>query len=488
MNLNDRLNSAVTELRQELDHDSIPAFEPKRQVSLASAAAAVFVALVIGAGLFAFVTMTSDEAKVTVTSPSENSSAQSDDANNSEQSDDANNSEQPEEPEEEPAPTEIETAISAPEPAPADYSLPTQLTNSGPDEYIAPQPGSSAWNADDSLLLLYRTGEEIAAAHAVVDPETGETIAELAVDAIDIEQVYWHPLDPQSIIWLEENRVMSRDVLTQEDAVVAAFEQCDVLTSTRFPGPPSISGHMAVTCHLFDPTTEDLATGASLLIVDLALGTATEAELPVGDGEVEALVLSPSGDLLAQRLGRLIVITDLASGAMAELDLSNPDFAWVVLPDGSEALALASYHDTTPGTVLLARPEFVGSDFVDPIVVDVLIGPDAGDEYPPSGTHIEATVGTNESRIVATVRGPASGDSPLTGQLIIVTITGLAGAGRNDPPTVKYTTLDHEGAWMNGYWSNNTVSVNAAGTRVVWASDAGTDSTNTYILDIAGAN
>ncbi len=58
-----------------------------------------------------------------------------------------------------------------------------------------------AWNADESLLLLYRTGQG-KASHVLVDGQNYRPVADLDIYPSDIEDVFWSHSDPDTLFYV----------------------------------------------------------------------------------------------------------------------------------------------------------------------------------------------------------------------------------------------------------------------------------------------
>ena len=446
------LSHATDELRDQLSTAPVPEFRPNRRV----APAVVAVALVVGMGFGAALTRWSggDSNLETVVATQPEPSA-----------DDS----QPVEP---PVIADSgDTIDSGDTVVRGVFPEPVRLTDAAPGEFIAPLPGVSAFNADESLVLLYRTGS-VPGEQVVLDTTTGEITADLNIDAPDIEHVYWNPLVADELVWLEDTRFIRQNVRTGARSELPT--DCTTATTGRFTSPPSQSGRYPIACERDGSWT--------LVVVDVMVGTSAPSPVSIdGAGsDVEAMRISPSGELIAisYKGNPKTTVLDLDDGTEStRIETDGAVVIWATLPDGTEAVVLAGYGDVGPGTIVVVRPD--GS-------TTVVVGPDAGDEYPPSGTALSATTAGGDSRIVATTRGPATGSSRLTGQVIVASIDPDSSDdpdSNNDLDGVV-EVFGHDGGDVNGYWSSNTVSVSPSGKRLVWASDEGTDRTNTFIFDL----
>ena len=68
------------------------------------------------------------------------------------------------------------------------------VSGTGANAFIVPMYSTvSAWNADESLLILYAGG---GAGHQLYDGKTYAPLRALDINAADVEQVYWDTADP----------------------------------------------------------------------------------------------------------------------------------------------------------------------------------------------------------------------------------------------------------------------------------------------------
>jgi hypothetical protein len=58
-----------------------------------------------------------------------------------------------------------------------------------------------AWNADESYLILYHTGD-VSGRHELYDGRSYAFIRDLDIQPADLEQVYWDTLDPQILYYV----------------------------------------------------------------------------------------------------------------------------------------------------------------------------------------------------------------------------------------------------------------------------------------------
>ena len=87
---------------------------------------------------------------------------------------------------------------------PAFGSRVVRITDSEPGEVNKPAYSSmQAWNADESYLLIYRTGTDDSG-HKLLDGNTYEFIRDLNITPSDIEQVFWSHTDADILYYISK--------------------------------------------------------------------------------------------------------------------------------------------------------------------------------------------------------------------------------------------------------------------------------------------
>ena len=310
-------------------------------------------------------------------------------------------------------------------------------------------PGVSAWNADETMLLIYRTGAA-APGHVVLSTATGELLTEVDLSPPDIEQVYWDPTTSGRLVAFENDALWSFDVASAERTSIPLVDGCSN-ADAGYPSPPSAAGLL--------PTFCDSDNGRMLQLVDLADGTQRTVAAPADADAVIAvgrLVVVTAGD------GAVTVFDEqlIANGALVDLD----NEAFVAGSRDGEPVAIAARFGG----------DAIGSVVVHPLdgsTPTVVVGPDAGNEYPPSGTQLSAVA----DRIVFSTRGPVTGE--LAGRVVLVDVAG-GGA-----PIVG--TFEHGSAGTFDNWSTVFVSLSPTGRYLAWSSDSGGDRVDTFISDFS---
>jgi hypothetical protein len=167
------------------------------------------------------------------------------------------------------------------------------------------------------------------------------------------------------------------------------------------------------------------------------------------------------------------VVYDFEMNRVLGLGLRIPEHASIGrLPNGHDAYFSVQY-DTEPNGTLVAFDMTTGK-------VSVLVGPANGYPYPPAGTHISAVAYRNPSMIAVSIIGfQADGQSLLDNELLLAnTVTGEVAR------VAHHHSLGRNGDF--GYWAEPHVVISPTGTRLLFGSDWGGDSVDTYVAELPG--
>lgn len=458
MNLDDQLRSAATDVRSELSSATPPPFEPPSPAG-ARVALLALVALVVGGGWW--LVRPGDEADpvefdVAVPAPDttlDTSETPPLDATGVivagvSTADDVSTSamDQPglDQPSNEP---DFDTNIQ-------------RLTNAPANTAFQPvYSGTQTYNADSSLLLLYQTGEgDVPKGHVVVDAATFEVIAEPDLEGrSDIENISWDPLDPDVLIFQRANELVYLNARTNEVDDTASFSDCTSIGNGSSPGSTiNSSGTVGFLCALPDGTSQWHAFNRldnRTLVGDIA--TIEAAPVP-----------SISGDFFAVAGEQQVIVFDEALQIVRTVDIEASSFTMAQDRNGKDVLVATVFGGpTASGTIVVVDIES-GS-------VDVIIGPDTGYPYPPSGTQL-STAATSAPFQVAIATNAPDADGVLVNEIMLLDLDGANSTlsrlahHRNDGQPV--------GTWP----SDSMVAISHDGTSVLFSSNWGTNAIDTY--------
>ncbi len=159
-----------------------------------------------------------------------------------------------------------------------------RITNSQPDEVYKPVYSTiQAWNADESLMLLYKKkGKENA--HILLDGFTYEPIKALDIGPADLEEVFWSHSDPDILFYASKQYPTYGDfiklnVRTGEEVVLRNFE--DVCGKNNTPSAGGDPMMHSMNDDLFGFRCD---TGDNWTMMSYEVSTDTLLTQPLGEG------------------------------------------------------------------------------------------------------------------------------------------------------------------------------------------------------------
>jgi hypothetical protein len=313
-----------------------------------------------------------------------------------------------------------------------------------------------AWNADETLLMLY----EVGAGHRLYDGRSYEFIRALNISPPDLEQVYWHPRDPDLLYYADGDELIEYDVPDDTMTSVHTFGDCGRVSAGDDPMYISWDG----------PSFGFLCENTGEAFV-YRLDTDTESARV--DAPDLGPQLGPSGDTVY--LGGDIYDGDM--NFLRTLDLDNPY-------DHASLGRYAGGNDTL--NIVVFDPGPNGSGIGTLVVFDlitgedtVIIGEETGYPYPPSGTHISAVAHRAPGWVSVSVVGyDYDGQDILDNELLLA-----------DTNTGEVCRIAHHRSHgrdgPQGYWAEPHAVVSPTGTRVLFASDWGGGQTvDSYVVEL----
>jgi hypothetical protein len=318
----------------------------------------------------------------------------------------------------------------------------------------------SAWNADESLLILYNVGH----GHELYDGKTYQFIRALSdIHPADLEQVYWHTSDPDVFFYVDGKAFIRCHVATAQKETVTTFSFCT--------GNASAGSDPMFTS--FDSKRIGLACDGQSFIYDIAsnqvIAKHAYAENPAQ--------VSASGNLAwLDSTGR---VTDAQLNVVRTLDLANP------LNHSTLGLSPAGV-DTWYGFAFDPGPH--GDDDIGALVTfdlttgqsRTIIGPKTGFPYPPSG-HVSVMAYRKPGWAFVSTFGDLTGKGLLDLEVTVAnTVDGtVCRAGRHRSWGKSNTQL------ADAYWAEAHAVPSPTGTRILFASDWGNGATvDSYVIEL----
>jgi hypothetical protein len=334
----------------------------------------------------------------------------------------------------------------------------TAVPQVGPDPAIRPLYATvSAWNADESLLLLYNVGN----GYELYDGRDYRFLMPIDIEPSDIEHVYWHTSDPDVLLYPSGRFLMRFHVQKALLEPIREFEFCTG-SVTAGPDPMFMS---------WDSNVIGLQCDEQVFIYRVSDNTVT-GRAPTS---LTAPQVAPSGT----RAVTSGYVVDLGLHVQRRLDLGNAlDHASLGrLGNGNDTYNTVAYDPGPAGSDVGSLVTFDMTDGSSRVIV----GPATGYPYPPSGTHVSALAYRAPGWTILSIVGDPSGQGVLDNEIVLA-----------DTNTGQVCRLAHHRSFGSGntrlarpYWAEPHAVPSPRGTRVVFASDWGNGHTvDTYVLEL----
>lgn len=303
----------------------------------------------------------------------------------------------------------------------------------------------SAWNADESRLVLYRPG----AGHELYDGTGYASLGALPISPNDLELVYWDTSDPDVLYYPADASLFAYSIASEQSTEIHAFAGCDDVVNAG--GDPFFSS--------FDSDVFGFQCGGRHMI----LRRSTDAIVGMADSDFElAPQVAPSG---ARAYWQGLVV-DLSLTTVLDLQLDSAfDHASMGWDSrGRDAFLQVAFDGDTVGT-LVAHDMQDGS-------TRVVIGPDGGYPYPPGGTHVSGMAYANPGWAVVSIVGEGQGATLLDGEIVVA-----------NWETGAVCRAAHHRSSGEDYFAEPHAVPSPSGTRVLFGSDWAGD-TDAYVLEL----
>jgi hypothetical protein len=344
----------------------------------------------------------------------------------------------------------------------------TAVAGSGANAAIVPMyTTTSAWNADESLLILYGVG---GGGHQLYNGKTYQPIRSLGINPADLEQVYWDTSDPDILYYVDGQEFIRYHVTAGTQDKLHSFSGLCGSSSVSNGGDPMFTS--------WDSHRLGLVCGNQMFIYDSSTDSVLGAKAVSGTPPAQ---VAPSGTLAYLEAG---------TGQVLDANLNLVRSLGLQVPDNHASLGrLANGHDTWNGAVYDDGNDDVLSNVGILVTWDMsngtggaVIGPKTGWPYPPDG-HISAMAYKQPGWIfVSTIPSDAAG---LQGK----TLLGLENLIADTNTGVVCRVGRHRSWGKNnsvlGYWAEPHTVPSPSGTRAVFGSDWGNGaSVDSYVLEL----
>jgi hypothetical protein len=330
----------------------------------------------------------------------------------------------------------------------------------------------SAWNADESLLVLYAVG---GGGHQLYDGKTYQHLRALAINPADVEQVYWDTADPDLLYYTDGQSFIRFHVGAGTADTLHDFSSlCGSSTPTNGSDPMFTS---------WDSHRLGLSCGQKMFVYDSSTDTVLGPTTVSGTPPAQ---VAPSGTLAYLEAGTGEVLTVSTLAVARSLGLQAPD-------NHASLGRLANGHDTWNGTVYDDGNDDASSNVGSLVTWDLtdgsggaVIGPKTGFPYPPDG-HVSAMAYKQPGWIfVSTFWSSSFSGTGTAPTPVLLDLENLVA----DTNTGTVCRVGRHRSWgktnqVLGYWAEAHTVPSPSGTRAVFASDwGGGSSVDSYVLEL----
>lgn len=333
-----------------------------------------------------------------------------------------------------------------------------------------------AWNADESLLILYAVGR----GHVLLNGRTYAFIRELDINPADLEQFYWSSTDPDLLYYVDNReasgasvrRLLAYRVSTGASTVVKDWSaefgagkgynavrsgNDPLYTSTdnrRFGQGGRLNRNGPNGASLFDGFIFNAATGQRSPLLQL------EGIVPQPSPSGRYAIVPQSNGVRVLNADTLAQVRTLAVSGEEHGDL-------LTNAAGHDVWASIQFDGPSGSGTLIAANLDTGA-------VRTIIGEANGFGYPPSGTHISGRAVKAPGWVAVSVTG--SSNTQLLGRAIVLA----------NIDTGRMCYAAHHRSTSGDYWAEPHVVASPSGTRLLFGSDWGGNGTqvDTYVVEL----
>ncbi len=324
-----------------------------------------------------------------------------------------------------------------------------------------------AWNADETYLILYHTRGSNNG-HHLYDGKTYKYIRKLNITPPDLEQVFWHTTDPDTLMYIDNSNtptLIAYRISTNTKVALNTFNNCSNVSSGSDPMFTSWdSDVIGLVCRQ--------STGKVYLNYRISTNTESTRKIATGSASPQS---SPSGNLFFYPNGNNADILDFSGTLQRNLNLGNPfDHASLgMLADGTDMYYGVDFGGTTCKAGALVAHNMQNGN------CSVIVGQATGYPYPPSATHISAISHKNPGWVAVSMVGKVDGQSALNNEIILA----------NTNPGGVVCRVAHHRTWgkagPQGYWAEPHVVISPSATRLLFGSDwGGGNSVDAYVVEL----
>lgn len=341
----------------------------------------------------------------------------------------------------------------------------------------------SAWNADESYLIVYRT-DGGPARHELYDGKTYQYLRDLDdISPVDLEQVYWDTNDPDILYYANRsyNNLYRYHVSSRQSELIRNFNtQCGSL-ELHGGGDPLFNS--------WDSTRFGFACTPNGALFSYNLATDVVGQLLHRTLDYGAPQAAPSGKRFflnennGSTGGQSATVRDANMNLLLTLDMASGDEhgGLSMLSNGDDTWNAVAF-DSGPngsGTGTLVQHNMVTG------AARVIVGQSTGYPYPPSGTHVGSTAFHRSGLLAVSIKDDMQGDSLLDDELLYVDTDPVTN------PSGAVCRVGHHRTTSDDYWAEPHPSISPSGTRILFSSSwgdsrGGSEVVDVYVVELPG--
>ena len=374
---------------------------------------------------------------------------------------------------------------------------------------VPPYPTIAAWNADESLLLLYATsprpGASSSPGWALFDGKTYAFKRWLSIRPADIEQFYWDTTKPDVLYYVDRQtmELIRYHVSSGSRDTVHDFTK-DVKGSGALASACSSVWHVGGGEDPFSMSQDNDLIGLGCALTSKGRNGATNFagfSYRFSTGAIgspvtaEAVVpqATPSGRhtlYYGQTSGSVEQVLDpLTNNVIHTVRLNGAEHSDMLMNAAGQDIVASAQYDGPSGDGSL----LIGN--LDTGEVSTIIGKSKGDPYPPSGTLVSGRAYKVPGWVVVSTTGRIKRTETYLDQEVL-----LANVDTNKICRVAHhrSTGNWDDAKQSNYWAQPNATPSPRGTRILFASDWGaaapgaavtadpTAAIDTYVIELPG--
>lgn len=336
-------------------------------------------------------------------------------------------------------------------------------------------PTVAAWNADESLMILYQTaglsGSGLPSQHLLYDGKTYRFRQVLEISPSDLEHIYWDAKDPDVLYYPSiahvggkaASQLIRYTVSTGIKEVLADFPECAAEGKLGFGHPKYMAWNgtaLGLRCTLGGDRG---ARTTSFNLVTRKAGDWVE------DRNGGGLQVAPSGKL-AVRGSDIIDLTRGMTPVRRMKGKWDEHATLAPLANGNDA-QVSSQFDVKPFGNIVVENLNTGE-------VKVVIGPDKGHGYPRTGSHVSTVAWRAPGWVAVSMVGKLQGEKFFDQEIALANI---------DTGVVCRVAHHHSSgrAGPQKYWAEPQVVISPSGDRMLFSSDwHGSPNVDTYVIEL----